>query len=134
MDSYRELNKAFYAPRYVRYSWRGVDLKKIQKMLERNNFRVEIKTRKRWDNVWFVRDGSFIVLEDTLSLIKNNRHVADFTKRKALIRKRFFESEDAEWIKKIVDENYKRKFSIGCFFYIIFMLSLLAFVLRGAFL
>ncbi len=85
--SYYKLNREIYKRNIVRYSWATRDITRIKSKLEENGYKVELITKDRWDEVWFVRDGSFLVLEDTLVVYNNGTRVGDITKSKIIISK-----------------------------------------------
>ena len=117
MPSYVELNKKLYRRRFVRYSWKANNIPPLLKKLE--DFQVEKIDKRDWDKVWYVRDGSFIMLENCWRIKKNKEWVADVTPHKLLV------SEKYPQVFEILRKYYPRKISLGWIMYALFIVLIL---------
>jgi hypothetical protein len=126
--SYYELNKELFKKNLVRYSWRPQGLDEIEAFLKDGRYRTEKITRHLWDTTWYVRDGSFLVLEDTLVVYKGDRKVGDITGSKAFISKEIGDERLFNFIK----ERYGKPISARTAAFVFFTLTLFAITLLFA--
>jgi hypothetical protein len=120
--SYYRLNKELYKSNFVRYSWKWRNLDGIKKFLEEKGYEVQMINRNSWDTTWYVRDGSFLILEDTLVVRKGKEKIADITRSKAIV------SKSCEEVIKYVSSFYRMPLSLRSFAFILatsFLLLLL---------
>lgn len=126
MKSYYELNKSEYRRRWVGYSWRKRNLDEVRSILESKGYRVEKKGRDFWDREWYVRDGSFLILQDFLTVYRGDLRIADVTETKAMVM-----IDEADLIEALKG-MYHMKVSPREFIFSMFILFMLIFVvMRG---
>lgn len=126
--SYYELNKELYKKNLVRYSWRPQGLDEVEVFLKGSGYRAEKITRRSWDTTWYVRDGSFLVLEDTLVVYKGDKRVGDITGSKAFLSKELGDEKLFNFIK----ERYDKPISARTAAFVFFTLTLFAVTLLFA--
>jgi hypothetical protein len=71
--NYNQLNRDFYRPKNVGYSWKRQDLDELSRTMKKEGFGIERIRKGDWAKIDFIRDGSFMVLEDTLVLKKRGK-------------------------------------------------------------
>ncbi|MBI4361697.1 MAG: hypothetical protein HY558_00835 [Euryarchaeota archaeon] len=84
-STYYHLNRSLFSPRWVRYSWRPRDLPEVQRFLESRGYAVQYVGLDGWDTLWYVRDGSFYYLQETLVVSRGGARVGDITPYKAVV-------------------------------------------------
>lgn len=85
--TYKQANIALYKKNFVGYSLFPRKLKEVEKILKKHGYETKFLLRKAWARLDFVRDGSMIVLEDTLLVRKGKEFCGFVTPTKLIVYK-----------------------------------------------
>ncbi len=125
--NYKDANEMLYRRRKVFYSWKRNDLLEMSEILKKLGFKFEYLNREKWDKIAFIRDGSFLILENTLMIKRREKkkevNIGYITSTKLVIYPKY------EQKLRILKQYYKRKIGLFSLSLILFSVFLILFYL-----